>query len=106
MQSAVKDLMSELRDRLENLYAEQLDRMILFGSQARGDFKSDSDIDVLVVLKGLVDTSEERERTLDIVADLSLKHDVVICCIFMDLDTFLTRRNSFLKNIHREGVMV
>ena len=36
---------------LKTLYGEQLDKIVLFGSQARGDATPESDIDILIVLK-------------------------------------------------------
>jgi len=39
--------------------------MVLFGSQARGDAESGSDIDVLGMLKGAVSPCEEIARTIN-----------------------------------------
>ena len=49
MDNKVTAILSELRRRFEVLYGERLVRMVLFGSQARGDAQPESDIDVLVV---------------------------------------------------------
>ncbi|NJL69963.1 MAG: nucleotidyltransferase domain-containing protein [Microcoleus sp. SM1_3_4] len=38
------------------MYGEQLDKIVLFGSQARGNARPDSDIDILIVLKILLTT--------------------------------------------------
>lgn len=54
MTSAIKNIMKELRRRLEAIYGERLMRLSLYGSQARGDSVPGSDIDVLVVLQGPV----------------------------------------------------
>jgi predicted nucleotidyltransferase len=96
----------ELRCRFETLYGERLVRMVLFGSQARGDAEPGSDIDVLVVLKGPVEPYEEIKRSSDIVGELSLDWDVVISCVFMDENQFFQRDGPFLRNVRREGVAV
>jgi predicted nucleotidyltransferase len=44
------ELKSEIRDRLETALGERLRRIVLYGSEARGDAQPDSDIDLLVVL--------------------------------------------------------
>ena len=53
----------DLRNRLTELYGPRIDRLLLFGSQARGDAVEGSDVDVLVVLHGEVQPGEEIRRT-------------------------------------------
>ena len=43
-------ILAELRRRFEVLYGTRMVKMMLFGSQARGDAEPGSDIDALVVL--------------------------------------------------------
>ena len=54
MNPRLKAILTELRSRLESLYGDRLVKLILYGSQARGDAEPDSDIDVLVVRQGAV----------------------------------------------------
>jgi len=84
MSQDLKVVLSELRRRFERLYGDRLVSLRLYGSQARGDSRPGSDTDVLVVLKGPVDSAAEIKRTLDIVADLSLERNQVISCLFME----------------------
>lgn len=100
----VLEIVAELRRRLEELYGPRLVRLVLFGSQARGDAEPGSDIDVLVVLKGEVSPGEEIRRTGGIVADLSLANDVVVSCVFMDEHRFIHRNGPLLRNIRKEGI--
>ena len=106
MSDKVRSMLFELRRRLEAIYGARLLRIILFGSTARGDADPGSDVDVLVVLTGPVDPSEEISRTSDDIAELSCKHGESICCIFMDEIRFNTRNGPLLRNIRREGVPV
>ncbi len=72
MDEKVRAILAELRRRFDRLYGERLVQLVLYGSQARGDAEPGSDIDVLVVLQGLVSPTEEIDRTLDDVADFRL----------------------------------
>ncbi|MFN3982037.1 MAG: nucleotidyltransferase domain-containing protein [Caldilinea sp.] len=96
----------QLKNSFSALYGDRLRRVIVYGSQARGDADQFSDIDVLVILRGPVQSSVEIARTGKIVADLSLQFDTVISCQFMDENRYLNRNGPFLRNIRREGVPV
>ncbi|MCC3570523.1 MAG: nucleotidyltransferase domain-containing protein [Microcoleus sp. PH2017_40_RAT_O_B] len=100
----LKNILTELRSHFEQLYGDRLTQMVLYGSQARGDADPDSDIDVLVVLKAPVQAGVEIDRTLQIVADLSLQNDEVISCQFMDEQRFTHYNGPLLRNIRKEGI--
>ena len=106
MDTDTRSIVSRLKNSLESLYGSRLSRLILYGSQVRGDADRYSDIDVLVVLKGPVKPGDEIARTGGIVADLSLQIDKVITCIFMDEERYLHRAGPLLRNIRREGVAI
>ncbi len=91
---------------MAEIYGDRLVKIILYGSQARGDAKPDSDIDVLVVLKGEVQPGEEIIRTSHFVAALCLEYDEVISRIFMDENEFMHRNGPLLRNIRKEGIVL
>lgn len=95
-----------LRDGLAALYGDRLDRVLLYGSRARGDARSDSDVDVLVILRGEVDPVAEIRRTEYLVADMSLAHDIVFQCVFVGVDEMETGVDAFLYNVRREALAV
>jgi len=99
-------ILNELRASFQSLYGERLLHLILFGSQARGDSTSESDIDVLVVLKGNVNPGEEIRRTGEISSFLSLEHEVVISCTFISSERYETEKSPLLLNVKNEGVII
>jgi predicted nucleotidyltransferase len=102
----IKTIMAEVRSRFESFYGPGLIKIMLYGSHARGDAEPGSDIDILVVLRGPVDSGEEIARTGGIVADLSLRFGEVISCVFIDEEKFMHRNGPFLRNVRREGIAI
>ena len=99
-------ILDQLRQQLSQLYGQRLVKVVLYGSQARGDALPDSDVDVLVVLKGTVNPYEEIERTGEIVAGLSLEHNLVISCAYIPETRLLQDTSPFLRNVRREGIVI
>lgn len=106
MKPDIQKILIELRQHFETIYGDRMVNMLLFGSQARGDATVESDIDVMVVLKGTVKPGDEIARTGEISAEISLKYDVVISCVFMSAERYATGRNPLIISVHREGVSV
>ena len=55
-------ILIRFRDALRALYGDRIERIVLYGSRARGDAREDSDYDVAVFLKGETRMWEEHER--------------------------------------------
>lgn len=64
METAIKNILVQLHNRFEAIYGHRLSKILLYGSQARGNADTKSDIDVLAILKGEVSPCEEIERTI------------------------------------------
>ncbi len=103
---SVRQALVGLRRRFEELYGERLVHLILYGSQARGDARPWSDIDVLVVLRGDVDDWKESHRTEVIVGEICLEFGVVIICFFVGEAEYLSGDGGLLRSVRREGVPV
>jgi predicted nucleotidyltransferase len=106
MNREVRSILRELRRRFEAIYGDRLVKMILFGSQARGDAEPGSDIDVLVVLRGDVSPCEEIERTLDDVVEMLLRRGHAVACVFVSAEEYERERSPLMLNVWREGVPV
>jgi predicted nucleotidyltransferase len=87
-------------------YSEQVVKIILYGSQARGEAKPDSDIDLLIVMKYAFNYSDEIEKTSEVIQELSLKYDTVISRAFVSEQRFNQEKSPFILNVHREGIVL
>jgi predicted nucleotidyltransferase len=52
------------------MYGDRIERVVLFGSRARGDANEDSDYDVAVFLRDMDDRFAEMDRLADLGTDI------------------------------------
>lgn len=99
-------ILEQLRTEMTLLLGDRLEAIYLYGSQARGDARPDSDIDVMVVLRGDFNYFDMVMQTSVYTSQISLENDVVISCVFVSQEDFVDRHTPLLLNVHREGVLV
>lgn len=104
MKPSVRAALDDARRRLDDLYGDRLARVILYGSQARGDAREESDVDVLVILKHDFDVFAELKQLVDIKIDLMEKYDVYVSFQPFTEADYQQRRSSLMINVHQEGV--
>ena len=66
-------ILAKFRDAVTQIYGARIERVVLYGSRARGDAKPDSDYDIAVFLEGMASRFEEIRVITDI--ELSLRDD-------------------------------
>jgi uncharacterized protein len=72
--ASVDPILNKFRQALDQLYGERIERVVLFGSRARGDAKRDSDYDVALFLKEPTDAWAEIDRLTDL--QLAMRDDM------------------------------
>lgn len=79
MTSQTQVIAQDFKQAMQSLYGPRLDRVVLFGSHARGDHRHDSDIDFMVILRDETITRlDEINRFLPTQSALSLKHNITV----------------------------
>ena len=66
MTTVIDPVMLKFRAALDDAYGDRIERVVLFGSRARGDARPDSDWDVAVFLRGM----EAFSRDVKVVAGI------------------------------------
>jgi predicted nucleotidyltransferase len=69
-------ILSQVRHRL--VQAAHPDKIILFGSHARGDFHKNSDLDLLVILPRVDNRFDEMVRLRHALSDIPMAIDLVV----------------------------
>lgn len=100
-------IVREVYDACSKLFPGGVHDAYLYGSYARGDFDSESDVDILLTIDADgMEISKHRNDLAEITSDLSLKHDVTVSVTAKPLQQF--RQYSavmpFYKSVLREGV--
>ena len=81
---------------------------ILYGSEARGDAREDSDIDLLILVDGDKMTIEQESQITEPLYELELKTGVLISPIVMLKKQWQNRpyQTPFSINIANEGILL
>lgn len=98
-------IVEEVASVLKAILGADLSRLVLFGSRARGDYEPESDIDLAIVVRQL--TRETKNRILDIIADLEMKHLVPLSALVISeetLDSLKKKERRLALDIEAEGI--
>ena len=105
LKSEERKILKRFKAEVEKILGNRLDRVVLFGSRSRGDADSESDFDLLVIVRNLEKT--DRQRVFDIAADLSLDYGTVLAVLVLPAKDFTEDRYFYLyENIQKEGQVV
>lgn len=107
--SGLQTVLKEVETVAKQLYGNKLDKIILYGSYARGDHAEESDIDIMIVLDcGADDIKKLRRPTAEMASDISLEQDVFLSVLLRDRKNFEDNLEflPFYRNIAREGITV
>jgi predicted nucleotidyltransferase len=102
----IEDVVLELESGLKELYGTRYRGLLLYGSYARGTAWEGSDVDLLLLLEGPVNSAREVMRLQDVKWPLSLKADLVLSVIPIDVEDFKQGKSMFLRVVRKEAVPV
>ncbi len=94
---------SRFRAALDALYGARLERVVLFGSRARGDAHAESDYDVAVFLNDLTDRWREARQLSSIETDILGDTGAFIHSMPYPAGSY-RRRTPLMHEIRRDGI--
>lgn len=109
MPQTMKNLMDQYVSEIQKIYGEHLRRILLYGSYARGDFKTGSDVDIMILLDiSDIEIKNYRHQLSDMTFDFNMNNDVDIKPIVKSEEHFMkwVKNYPFYANVDREGVML
>ena len=109
MPENIRNIIYRFSQELRRILGDKLTKIIVYGSYARGDFRENSDIDIMI----LVDMSDIElksygEKLSYMTYDFNLDHDIDIKPIAKseEICNKWVVNYPFYSNIHKEGVIL
>ena len=103
--TSIKDdpTLARFRAALAEVYGARIERIVLYGSRARGDARPDSDYDVAVFLRAMDDRGRELYRLADIGTEVLYSGGGVINAMAYDVGAYRDR-TPLMFEIRRDGI--
>ncbi len=107
MSKKVKGILNRFKKRIFSELSGQIEKIIVYGSYARGEARADSDLDILVIVKEKSKLLESRIR--DIAYDIMWEQNFVPLISVEILGKYSYDKlgklgSSFHRNIQNEGI--
>ena len=102
----IKPILDLVKEKLQGIYGERLNELILYGSYARGDATEESDIDLILLLEDMSSPVSEIEKFSGEIHQLDFLYDTVISIIPIEARQYQTRRLPIILNAKREGIPI
>jgi len=90
------------RAAVTEIYAERVERVVLYGSRARGDHRPDSDYDIAVFIKDPGNFSEESAHLAKVSTDILFDTGAVISATPFPAGAY-RERTGFMHELRKDG---
>ena len=105
----MQNLIEQYVEAIKKIYGSHVRQIILYGSYARGDFRADSDIDIMILLDmSDLELKAYGNQLSYMTYDFNMDYDLDIKPIAKSESHFnkWVMNYPFYANIHKEGVVL
>ncbi len=90
MKRELQEILKRYTADVRALYGERLCEVILYGSYARGDYREDSDIDIMILVDDMSEDEMYRKRSelSELDYNYNCTHDILIMPIVVNIHHF------------------
>lgn len=102
-------LLEGYRENIVRILGERFNRIILYGSYARGDFNQDSDVDIMILANVKPEEiSRYSDKIYDITYDFEVKYGLEINPSVQSIQIYEQWKKvyPFFINLEKEGVAI
>lgn len=109
MPDVINNIIYAFAIKVKGLLGRNLSKVIVYGSYARGDYRSNSDVDVMILVKMM---DEEIKNVAPIIYDLAydieLEKELHISVVIKNEEHFEYWKDTlpFYRNVRSEGVEI
>ncbi|HME22120.1 MAG TPA: nucleotidyltransferase domain-containing protein [Acetobacteraceae bacterium] len=96
-------VLQRFRAAVTQIYGERLERVVLFGSRARGDARPDSDYDVAVFIRDAGTFTDESARLAAVGTDILFDTGAVISATPFPAGAY-RERTGFMHELRKDGL--
>ncbi len=103
------DILLEFTQQVQKVLGKSLKKVILYGSYARGDYRENSDIDIMVLTTLTDEVIRQIKTTIyDVAFDFQMEYGVDISVVIKNEEHFNYWLGAlpFYDNVQKEGVVL
>ena len=97
-------ILAEFRAAAVHHFGDRLERIVLFGSRARGDARRDSDYDIAIFVHNLGNRLEEYGPLANVTLDILDRHDIFIDTLLYPAGMWRDPASILMRQIRNDGL--